>query len=253
MSVTYHDLAGRTAVVSGGATGIGRETVTALCEQGMQVVFVDIDVPAALELVELLAPSGNRPTFVECDVTDDDGLRAALGEAELVGDGIDLLVNNAANDTRFATDAVDADVWNWSVAVNLRHQFVAAQTVAPAMQRRGRGSIVNFGSVAPTSKIPDLAVYSTCKAAVRGLTRTLAREYGPFGIRVNTLVPGAVMTDRQLALWYDDQAAVQAVLDRQCLPRRMGERDIANMVLFLASDVSAGCTAQEWIVDGGLT
>jgi D-xylose 1-dehydrogenase len=253
VTATYSDLAGRTVFISGGATGIGREIVTAFHAQEARVVFVDIDVPAGSELVELLATSGPRPTFVECDVTDDDALRAALGDAELSGEGVDVVVNNAANDTRFDTDAVDADVWDWSVSVNLKHQFVAAQAAFRFMKRRQRGSIINFGSVAPVAKIPDLAVYSTCKAGVRGLTRSLAREYGPDFVRVNTIVPGAILTDRQLELWYEDDAAVEAMLRQQCLHRRMNGADIANMALFLASDVSSGCTAQEFVVDAGLT
>lgn len=252
MAATYSDLDGRTVFVSGGATGIGAGIVTAFHEQGANVVFVDIDVAAGLELAELLALSGERPRFIECDVTDDNALRAALFEAEQLAEGLDVLVNNAANDTRFDTDDVDADTWDWSVKVNLKHQFVAAQTAFRFMKSRGRGSIINFGSVAPAAKIADLAVYSSCKAAVRGLTRTLAREFGPHNVRVNTMVPGAILTDRQLELWYEDDAAVERMLGQQCLPRRMSERDIAEMALFLASDVSSWCTAQEWIVDGGL-
>ena len=146
----YPDLAGRTVFVSGGATGIGSEIVRAFCEQRADVVFVDIDVPAAESLVvELGEDLDVTPLFLECDVTDDDALRAAIGQAERLGAGVDVLVNNAANDTRFDTDVVDAAGWDASVAVNLKHQFVAAQELFRSMRRRRRGSIINFGSVAP--------------------------------------------------------------------------------------------------------
>lgn len=254
MRVTYADLAERTVFVSGGATGIGSDIVSAFCEQGADVVFVDIDVAAGEALVARLdaAQDTATPVFIECDVTDDDALRAALASAESRG-GVEVLVNNAANDVRHSVHEIDADAWDASVAVNLKHQFVAAQAVLPAMAARGRGSIVNFSSVAPIAKVPSLSVYNTCKAAVRGLTRSLAQEFGPKGVRVNTVIPGAILTPKQLALWYPDDAAVDAMVGRQCIPRRLSGRDVAEMVLFLASDVSAGCTAQEFTVDAGLT
>ena len=254
MIATYSDLVDRTVFVSGGATGIGSDIVTALSRQGADVVFVDIDAAGAAQLLATLSddPDASTPAFIECDVTDDEALRSALETAEARSGGVDVLINNAANDARHRVDEVDAGYWDRAVAVNLRHQFVAAQAIRPAMAGRGRGSIVNFGSVAPAARVPNLSVYNTCKAAVRGLTRSLAQEFGPDGIRVNTLIPGAILTPKQLELWYPDDAAVDAMVSRQCLPRRLGGSDVAEMVLFLASDVSAACTSQEFVVDGGL-
>ena len=243
----YPDLAGKTVFVSGGATGIGRDLVTAFHGQGSQVVFVDIAEDEGTALAAALSGA----VFLPCDVTRDDALLAALEKAEGLG-GIEVLVNNAANDTRRSVEETGPEEWARAVDVNLRHQFVAARAVCGWMKGRGRGSIVNFGSVAPEMAIPDLAVYSACKAAVRGLTRTLAREMGPFGIRANTVVPGAILTERQRSLWYPDQASIDALVSRQCLPRELGGQDVAQIVLFLASDASAGCTAQDFIVDAGM-
>lgn len=256
----YADLSGRTVFISGGATGIGRDLVIAFHQQGARVHFVDIDGEAGAALCDTLSSDAEgahrpvfTPVFTTCDVTDDAALTAALQAAETAAaGGLDVLLNNAANDTRHGIDAVDAAAWGRMVDVNLRHQFVAARAASAWMTPRGRGVILNFGSVAPEMMVPDLTVYSTCKAAVRGLTRSLARDLGPFGVRVNSILPGAVLTPRQRALWYKDQAAIDAVVSGQCLPRELAGRDIAEMALFLASDVAAACTAQDFIVDGGM-
>ncbi|MCP4086455.1 MAG: SDR family oxidoreductase [Actinomycetia bacterium] len=244
----YSDLAGRTVFISGGATGIGRGLVAAFHQQGAEVAFVDINEQAGKELAHEL---GDRVAFTPCDVTDDASLAAALARAE-AGDGIEVLVNNAANDTRHRFAEVDVDFWDAAVAVNLRHQFFAARAVAEGMRSRGRGSIINFGSVAPTLKVADLSVYNTCKAAVRGLTRSLSRELGPHGIRVNSIIPGSILTPRQKALWFTDDDAIGRVLDKQSIKRELNEDDVAQMALFLGSDVSSACTGQEFTVDGGL-
>lgn len=244
----YADLAGRTVFISGGATGIGRDLVTAFNAQDARVVFVDIDAEAGAALSRDLSGAA---TFIPCDVTDDDALLAALAEAEAM-DGLDVLINNAANDTRHDVAEIDADRWRAVVDVNLRHQFVAARAACGWMKARGRGAIVNFGSVAPEMMVENLAVYSMCKAAVRGLTRSLARDMGGFGVRVNSILPGCILTDRQRELWFRDQASIDAVVDQQCLKRELSGGDVAEMALFLASDVSAACTAQDFIVDGGM-
>lgn len=247
----YADLEGRIVFVSGGAAGIGAEMVAAFAEQGARVFFADIDVAAGEALAAAVAERAPAPRFIACDVTDDEAFLAALGAAESEG-GIAALVNNAANDTRHDVAEVDASRWRAIVDVNLRHQFVAARSVCGWMKARGRGSVINFGSVAPTAMIENLAVYSMCKAAVRGLTRSLARDFGEYGVRVNTIVPGAILTARQRELWFRDRAAIEGMLARQCLKRELAGRDVAEMALFLASDVSAACTAQDFIVDGGL-
>lgn len=247
----YRDLADRTVFVSGGATGIGAAIVSAFAGQGCRVHFIDVQEQQAQELVESLAPTvPAKPVFTLCDVTEDAALHAALDAAEADG-GLDILVNNAANDTRHLVEAVDAAFWDTCIKVNLRHQFVASQHAFSLMQKRRRGSIVNFGSVAPTVGIKDLSVYSTAKSAVKGLTRSLAREYGEAGIRVNSVVPGAILTQRQLDLWISPEDEAR-ILQEQCLHRRLVETDVAAMVLFLASDVSSACTSQEFVVDGGL-
>ena len=247
----YADLAGRTVFISGGASGIGADLVTAFHQQGCVVVFADVNREVGEALSKALGASGAAPTFIECDVTDNAALFAALDQAEAQG-GIDVLVNNAGQDTRIALADMTDDSWRHTVDVNLKHQVFAAQKVCAFMKERGRGSIINFGSVAPEMMIENLAVYSACKSAVRGLTRTIAREMGKHGIRANAILPGAILTDRQRELWYKTQADIDAIVGKQCLPRELCGRDVAEMALFLASDVSGACTAQNFIVDGGM-
>lgn len=250
MTARYDDLDGKCVFISGGATGIGLELVSGFHRQGSKVVFVDIDAGAGEALRDKLAADGPAPLFIPADVTDDSALKSALERAEALG-GLEVLVNNAANDTRRKFEEIDAATWAATVDVNLRHQFVAAQTVAGWMKTRRRGAIVNFGSIAPEAMVPDLSVYNMCKAGVRGLTRSLARDLGPYGIRVNNIMPGAILTPRQRALWFPDQAAIDAVVAGQCLPLELNGAHVANMALFLASDAAAGCTAQDFIVDAG--
>lgn len=247
-SVSYSSLAGRVALVTGGASGIGRAIVAALAGQGSKVVFLDRDAKAAA--VAIADCAENAPLFLPCDLTDIAALRTALQQ---VGDQlgpVTILVNNAGNDDRHTTASVTPAYFDDRIAVNLRHMLFAAQAVTDGMAAAGGGSIINLGSIAWKMADGGCPVYVTCKAAVHGLTRGLAREFGPAGIRVNTLLPGWVMTERQRALWVD--AAAEAEIDRaQCLKPRLMPDDIAAMVLFLASDQSRMCTAQEFIVDGG--
>lgn len=248
----YRDLDGRCVFVSGGASGIGAALVAAFCRQGAKTYFVDIQEEAGLALAEKLgAETGNAPVFLRSDVTDAAALQAGVARAQDETGDLYALVNNAAHDQRHAAQEVTPEAWDRIVAVNLKHQFFAAQAAAPLIAGKGGGSIVNFGSIAPTQGIERLSVYSTCKAGVFGLTRSLAREYGAEGVRVNSVVPGAILTERQRALWIspEDEAAL---IERQCLKRAMAETDVAEMVLFLASNASAGCTGQEFRVDGGL-
>lgn len=249
----YSDLEGKRVFISGGATGIGAAMVEAFCRQGARTWFVDLQEEAGTALAGRLEREvGNRPRFSRCDVTDVEALTAAVDAAAETAGGLEVLVNNAANDRRVASGSVTAADWDWSVAVNLKHQFFAAQAAARHMKPGGVGSIVNFGSVAPRLGLRDLAVYSASKAAVTGLTRCLARELGDFGVRVNSIVPGAIITERQLELWIspDDERRIQA---EQCLHRRLVAEDVAQMALFLASDVSSACSSQLFVVDAGLT
>ncbi len=248
----YRDLRGRSVFVSGGATGIGAALVAAFCRQGARTWFVDIQNEASSALAAALnSETGNAPVFIEADVTRTEELRDAIARAHDESGDLYVLVNNAANDRRHELEQVTPEDWDALVAVNLKHQFFAAQAAAPLIARHGGGAIVNFGSIAPSLAIENLSVYSTCKAGVFGLTRSLAREYGGRGVRVNSVVPGAILTERQRALWVspEDEAAL---IERQCLKRPMAERDVAELVLFLASAASGGCTGQEFRVDGGL-
>ena len=242
----YSDLAGRVVFISGGASGIGADLVRAFAAQDTRVLFVDIDTGAGEEMA---AETG--ASFLPCDVTDNDALSAAIDRAEGMG-GLDVLVNNAGNDKRIPLEEVTAEAWTRTVDVNLKHQFFASQRACHHMKQRGRGSIINFGSVAPELPVANLAVYNACKAAVRGLTRSLAKDVGMHGIRVNAILPGAILTEKQRTLWYPDQAAIDGMVDQQCLKRELCGQDIAQMALFLASDASAACTAQDFIVDGGI-
>lgn len=248
----YHDLKDKTVFISGGATGIGGDLVDAFALQGSQVHFVDIDAEAGAARAQRLAGiTGRRPAFQACDVTDSAALAACVNAAAQAGGRLDVLVNNAANDTRHGAEESTPEAWDRSIAVNLKHQFFAAQAAFTWMKRAGGGSIINLGSVAPTLRHARLSIYCTAKAGVVGLTHSLARDFGEHGVRVNTLVPGCIITQRQLDLWISpqDEARIQA---EQCLHRRLIGEDVAQMALFLGSEVSSACSAQEFIVDGGL-
>ncbi len=248
----YPSLKDRTVIVTGGATGIGASLVEHFVAQGARVGFVDIDAAAGKALADRVDAAGQQALFVAADLTDTAHLREAIDRVRQHFGPIGVLLNNAANDQRHSIAATTPTSWDASMAVNLRQQFFAAQAVIKDMQDAGGGSIVNFGSVSWKLKQGGMPAYTTAKAAVQGLTRSLARELGPFNIRVNTLVPGAVMTDKQRRLWISD--ARRAEIQReQCLGADLLAADIARMALFLAADDSAMCTAQDFIVDGGWT
>jgi len=244
----YPSLKGRTVFISGGASGIGADLVTALAAQGSKVGFVDIDDTSGEALAKKL---GTDTVFYQhCDITDIEALRAAIAAVRERFGLIGALLNNAANDTRHKVADVTPEFFDRTVAVNLKHQYFAAQAVAPDMAQLGMGSIVNLGSVSWMNKNSDLSVYATCKSAAQGLTRTLARDLGKQNIRVNTIVPGWVMTERQLKLWVKPESGAE-IDAAQCLPGRVMGTDIAAMALFLAADDSRMCSAQNFIVDAG--
>jgi NAD(P)-dependent dehydrogenase (short-subunit alcohol dehydrogenase family) len=248
MSATYPSLAGNTVFISGGGSGIGAAMVRAFAGQGCAVAFVDVaDEPSRA----LAGALGDRVRYWHCDVRDIAALRAALAEAATALGPIRVLVNNAARDDRHEVADVTPEYWDDKLAVNLRHHFFAAQAVAPGMREAGGGSIINMGSVSWMRGRPNLVAYTTSKAAVMGLTRTLARSLGGDGIRVNSIVPGAVVTARQQALWLD-AAAERELLAQQCLKFRLSEDDIARTALFLASDEARGITGHSLVVDAGL-
>jgi NAD(P)-dependent dehydrogenase (short-subunit alcohol dehydrogenase family) len=246
----YPSLAGRVAFVSGGASGLGEAFVRRLAEQGTAVGFVDVDEEQGARVAADLTDQGLSVRFLACDVRDVPALRAAIHDtAEALGP-IRVLVNNAANDQRDRVMELDEATWDDRIAVNVRHHFFAAQAVASMMRDAGGGSIVNLGSISAHIDLLDLPGYITAKAGVEGLTRTLARELGPWSIRVNCIIPGWIMTEKQLTHWVTPEA--EASIERnQCLPFKLVPDDVARMLLWLAADDSRGCTAQNWVVDGG--
>lgn len=247
MNVRYHSLEGRSILITGGASGIGGAMVEAFAAQGARVSFIDIDATAGASMADR---TGAR--FVPCDITDIAALRAAIADIEQVSGGIDTLINNAGKDDRQVVGEVEPESWRRMLALNLDHQFFASQAAAPAMMARGQGSIIMLGSISWMRGRPGMVSYTTSKAAINGLTRTLAREYGPGGVRVNCIVPGAILTDRQAALWLTPELN-QQFIDLQALKFRLTADHVARMALFLASDESAGCTGANFIVDAGLT
>jgi NAD(P)-dependent dehydrogenase (short-subunit alcohol dehydrogenase family) len=247
----YPSLAGRTVFISGGASGIGESLVRAFHAQGAKVGFCDLDAAAGDALAAQL--QGEHPAlFVACDVTDTAALTAAIDATRQRFGPVSVLLNNAANDRRHEMADVTNDDFDRLVAVNFKHQFFAAQAVAEDMRALGGGSIVNFGSISWMIKGKGYPVYQACKAAARGLTRSLARDLGKQGIRVNSIVPGWVMTERQIKLWVKPESGAE-IDAAQCLPGRVMAEDIAAMALFLAADDSRMCTAQDYVVDAGWT
>jgi NAD(P)-dependent dehydrogenase (short-subunit alcohol dehydrogenase family) len=247
----YPSLKERVVFVTGGGSGIGEAIVEAFCEQGSKVTFVDIAREASEALVERIAGRGHaQPRFVHCDLRDIAALQSAIARTGESDGPIRALVNNAANDDRHDFSKVTVAYWDDRMAVNLRHQFFACQAVHPQMKAAGGGSIVNFGSVSWMNNEGGYPCYTTAKAAINGLSRTLARDFGPDRIRVNTVIPGWVMTERQMRLWLDAEGERQ-IRELQCLKDKVYPIDLARMVLFLSSDDSRMCSAQEYIVDGG--
>jgi NAD(P)-dependent dehydrogenase (short-subunit alcohol dehydrogenase family) len=250
---SYPSLSERVVFVTGGGSGIGAAIVEHFCAQGARVAFVDIERAASEALVTAVAARGHpAPLFLPCDLRDIAALRGAIGEARGRLGPIRALVNNAAHDERHAIERVTVEYWDDRFAVNLRHQFFAAQAIAPDMAAAGGGAIVNLGSTSWLVGQGGMPAYLAAKAAVAGLTRALARDLGPLGIRVTCVVPGWIMTERQVRLWLTPESEAE-LLRRQCLKRKLVPEDIARVVLFLAADDSAACTAQSYVVDGGWT
>ena len=246
----YPSLEGMPVVISGGASGIGETIVHEFAAQGAKVGFVDIagERGAALE-AELIA-AGRTAKFARCDITDTAAYQATIRGFETAHGPAMALVNNAANDQRIAWNEVTEEAWDKAVNVNLRHAFFAAQAVIPGMIKAGKGSIVNFGSISWMILTGNLTAYTASKAAAHGMSRSLARDLGQHGIRVNTLVPGWIMTERQLTHWVGD--AENALIDaQQALKGRLYPADIARMAMFLAADDSQMISGQDFLVDGG--
>ncbi|MCR9148652.1 MAG: SDR family oxidoreductase [Rhodobacteraceae bacterium] len=247
----FPDLDGASVFLTGGGSGIGAALTEGFLRQGARVAFVQRSDASGF-VDEMERTTGNRPLFLPCDVTDTAALKAAIAAASEAQGDISVLVNNAANDTRHKTLEVDESFWDWSIAINLKAYFFAAQAVIPAMRRRGGGgSIVNFSSISYMMGNAGYPVYTAANSGINGLTRSLAREFGPDRIRVNALAPGWVLTDRQKELWVTPEA-LATHLDRQCLPDPLAPADIVGGALFLASGASRMMTGQALVIDGGV-
>jgi D-xylose 1-dehydrogenase len=244
----YPSLAGRVVFVTGGGSGIGAAIVAAFAQQKSRVAFVDIDEKAA---AAVQASLGDTPsTFERCDVRDVAALRRAIQNARERLGPITVLINNAARDDRHASEEVTPEYWDERMAVNLKHQFFAAQAVLPDMKAAKSGSIINFGSSSWMTGQGGMVAYTAAKSAVLGLTRSLARDFGPYNIRVNAIAPGWILTERQRSLWLTPESKAR-LLEAQCLKRELNGEDIARVVLFLASDEAAAITSQHYLVDAG--
>lgn len=249
-AATFHDLEGVSVFISGGGSGIGRNLTEGFVRQGAKVAFCQRSDASAL-CDELAERYGNRPLFLKCDVTDIPAYQQVLAAAAAANGTIRVLVNNAAWDNRHPMIPFTVEDWDYMQAVNLRHYFFAAQAVAPGMTAAGHGSIVNYSSISYMMGNGGYSAYTAAKAGITGLTRSLARELGPHGIRVNALMPGWVLTERQHREWVTEES-LGAHLDRQCLPVEIQPEDMVQPTLFLASAASTVMTGQALVVDAGV-
>jgi D-xylose 1-dehydrogenase len=248
---SYPSLEGRSVLITGGATGIGESLVRHFAQQGARVAFFDIQDEPAHSLVESLTDRGcSPPMYLHCDVTDLAALRSSVEQILATQGGVDVLVNNAANDQRHTIEEVTPEFWDSSLALNLRPHFFMAQAVLPSMRAAGRGSIINMSSICWLIPLAGLPLYSTAKAAIVGLTRALAQEVGCDNIRVNAVLPGTVATERQKRLWYTPEFLAEIFRD-QALKRQIEPAEVARLVLFLAADDSSAITNQSYIIDAG--
>jgi NAD(P)-dependent dehydrogenase (short-subunit alcohol dehydrogenase family) len=250
MAAIYPDLEGKSVLITGGASGIGASIVRAFARQKAKVGFLDIAREPASRLVEELTVTGATVYFEHCDLTDIAGLRSAIARVRAKIGPVSVLVNNAAHDERHATETVTPEYWDDRIAVNLKHQFFAAQAVLPDMKEAREGAIINFGSVSWMIGQGGMAAYTASKSGILGLTRSLARDFGSFNIRVNAIAPGWIMTERQLEKWVTPEGEAE-ILKSQCLKRKLYPDDISRVVVFLASEEANACTNQQYVVDGG--
>ena len=244
----YPSLKDRTVLITGGAAGIGASLTSAFIAQGARVGFLDYDRSAA----EALMADINSPNlhFEYCDIRDIDALRASIKGVSGALGPITILINNAARDDRHSIESVTPEYWDERIATNIKHQFFAAQAVMDEMAEAGGGSIVNMGSTSWIIGQGGMPCYTTAKSAVQGLTRGLARDLGDKNIRVNSVIPGWIMTQRQIDMWLTEESEKE-LMQRQCIKRKLVPDDIARFVLFMASDEAGACSNQSYIVDGG--
>lgn len=246
----FPDLKGASVFITGGGSGIGAALTEGFLRQGAKVAFCQRrDAGAFCDAME--AATGSRPLFLRCDITDSDDLRRVLAKAADAHGPVTVLVNNAANDQRHKTLETDEAFWDWSMAVNLKAYFFAAKAVVPGMQASGGGSIVNFTSISYMMGQAGYPAYMAANSGINGLTRSLAREFGPDRIRVNALAPGWVLTEKQKEMWVTPEG-LAAHLDRQCLKEPLLPADIVGGCLFLASSASKAMTGQALVIDGGV-
>jgi NAD(P)-dependent dehydrogenase (short-subunit alcohol dehydrogenase family) len=247
----YPSLRGRRVLITGGASGIGASLVAQFARQGSRVAFLDIQDDAAQGLTESIVSEGlPRPMYLHCDLTDLKSLKSAADDVLRQFGGVDVLVNNAANDQRHKIDEVTPEFWDESMALNLRPHFFAAQAVLPSMRQAGGGSIINMSSIGWIIPSTGMPVYVAAKAAIVGLTRTLAHELGGDNIRVNAVLPGAIATERQKQLWYTPEY-LSNIQRNQALKRQIEPDEVARLVLFLAADDASAITNQSYIIDAG--
>lgn len=249
-SARFPDLEGKVVLITGGGSGIGAHLVRGFAEQGASVAFFDIADAPSKALEQELTDAGHSVAFLHCDLTDIPALQASIAQVRDRFGPIGVLVNNAAHDQRHDIKDVTSEYWDERFAVNLKHQFFSAQAVQDDMKQLGGGSIINMGSTSWVMGTGSMPCYTTAKSAVEGLTRSLARIMGPDNIRVNTVLPGWIITKRQEELWLDDEGE-KSIMENQCLQRKLVPDDMVGPVLFLASDAAAACTNQRFIVDGG--
>ncbi len=248
--VSFHDLKGASVFITGGGAGIGAALTEGFIEQGARVAFVQRSDASAF-VAEMKDKHGVEPLFIRCDIGDVAALQQAMAQAAAAHGAISVLVNNAANDARHSLEAYTAEDWDRGMSVNLRPHFFTAQAVVAGMKARGGGAIINFSSISYLMGNAGYPAYVASKAAITGLTRGLARELGPHGIRVNALLPGWVLTPKQLEMWATPED-LAAHLERQCLKEHLAPRDIVDATLFLASQASRMMTGQAMVVDGGV-
>ena len=252
MKVQYFDLKNKRALISGGASGIGSSIVEHLCEQSVEVYFIDIDTKAAQKTINKIKRKKLKiPKFIKCDVKNIKKLKLSIQKIIKQGP-INILINNASNDQRHSLEQITEKYWDERMAINLKHYLFAIQTVKKSMVKNKGGSIINLGSVSWFRGAVMFPAYSIAKAGIYGLTRSLARDLGEHNIRINSIAPGSIATERQSKLWLNPKFKKE-ILKKQCLSRQLLPQDVSKMVLYLASDISSGCTKQNFTVDGGLT
>ena len=253
MKAQYFDLKGKRALVSGGASGIGSSIVEHLCEQGVEVYFFDIDKKEAQKTIYRIKKKKFKiPTFIKCNIKKIQKYKTLILDIIKKKGPIDILVNNASNDQRHSLEEITEKYWDERMAINLKHYLFAIQTVKKSMVKNKGGSIINLGSVSWFRGAVMFPAYSIAKAGIYGLTRSLARDLGEHNIRINSIAPGSIATERQSKLWLNPKFKKE-ILKKQCLSRQLLPQDVSKMVLYLASNVSSGCTKQNFTVDGGLT